>query len=198
MPSAKLIEELSDLCAHSLNLNHAKTVVDVEMSEGANAELTDFRNTCIENRDNAQDDYKRAVWGRGNAHALRIAAILAVGRNLYKPTIEICDARWAISLIVYSIEKLLNKFEDGEVGDVSQSEIARQVKIRKVIEDWFTKPWSSVEKYVPVPEAMRKVGFIPYKYLSETVDAGRCIQGCTTCATIAIKNTIAEMIETAN
>ncbi len=193
-PSAELIEELSDLCAHSLNLNHGKIVVDVEMSDGAEAELTDFRNTCIENRDNAQDDYKRAIWSRGNVHALRVAGILAVGRNLYKPTIEICDARWAISFIICSIERLLNKFEDGEVGDVSQNEVARQAKIRNVIKDWFEKPWASLEKYVPVPEAMRKVGFIPYKYLSKRLTPDAAFKNARNGATNAIKNTIAEMI----
>ena len=193
-PSAQLIEDLAGLCSHSLNLNHAGSVTNVEVSEGANAELIDFRGTCTEGRDNAEEDYKKAIWGRGYVHALRIAAILAVGRHLYNPTIEICDARWAIDLVTGSIEKLLNKFEDGEVGDVSQSEIARQTKIRSVIEDWFTKPWASVEKYVPIPESMRKIGFIPYKYLSKRLTADAAFKTARNGATNAIKNTIAEMI----
>jgi hypothetical protein len=193
-PSAKLIEELSDLCAHSLNLNHAKTVVDVGFSEGAKAELTDFRNTCTEGRDHTEDDYKRAVWGRGYVHAMRVAAILAVGRHLYKPTIETCDARWAIALVTRSIEKLLNKFEDGEIGDLSQSEVARQTKVRSVIDDWFMKPWAALEKYVPIPEDMRKNGYIPYKYLSKRLTPDATFKHARNGATNAIKNTIAELI----
>lgn len=165
-PSAELIEELSDLCAHSLNLNHANTVIDVEMSEGAKAELTDFRNTCIENRDNAQDDYKRAVWGRGNVHASRIAAVLAVGRSLYKPTIEICDARWAISFVVCSIERLLNKFEDGEVGEVSQSEVARLNETRRAIRRYLTVAWPEIASYVGSDaSALHRMRIVPYGYI---------------------------------
>lgn len=169
-PSAQLLEELASLCSQSLNLNHAKTVVEVEISESAIAELADFRNTCDEGRDQAQDEYKRAVWGRGYVHASRVAGILAVGRNLYKPTIEICDARWAISLVTCSIERLLNKFEDGEVGDVSQSEVARLNEIRRAIRRYLVVAWPEVASYVGAnASALHRMRIVPYGYILRSV-----------------------------
>ncbi len=195
-PSAELIERISDLCGQSLNLNSQNIIQDIEISKDARFDLVDFRNRCTEERDAAKEEHIRAIWSRGYIHALRIAAILAVGRNLYNPTIDTCDASWAVALVTCSIEKLLNKFEDGEVGDVSQSEVARQTKIRRVIEDWFTKPWASVRNYVPVPEEMRKFGYIPYKYLSKRLTSDAAFKTARNGATNAIKNSIAEMIRT--
>lgn len=193
-PSAELIERISDLCSQSLNLNNQNTIQNIEVSKDASFDLVDFRNRCAEERDAAKEEHVRAIWSRGYIQALRIAGILAVGRNLYKPTIEPCDATWAVSLVTCSIEKLLNRFEDGEIGDVSQSEVARQTKIRRVVEDWFTKPWSSIQNYVPVPEEMRKFGYIPYKYLSKRLTSDAAFKTARNGATNAIKNSIAEMI----
>jgi len=61
-PSVRLLEDLGSLCAQSLNLNQAKTVQSVSIAESAQDELADFRNTCDEGRDLAEDEYKRAVF----------------------------------------------------------------------------------------------------------------------------------------
>ncbi|MBB3993768.1 hypothetical protein GGR95_001399 [Sulfitobacter undariae] len=169
-PSARLLEDLGSLCCQSLNLNHAKMVLDVVISESAQDELNDFRNTCDEGRDLAEDEYKRAVWGRGYVHSLRVAAILAVGRNLYFPTIEICDARWAISLITCSIEKLLNKFEDGEVGNVSQSEVARLNEVKRAITRYITAQWPEIASYAGERNSnLHTVKIVPYGYIQRSV-----------------------------
>ena len=194
VPSPQLVEELSSLCSVSLNLNTMNAVECVAVSTEARFDLDDFCRRCDEERDAATDNYKRAVWGRGYVHALRIAAILAVGRNPFLPTIDVCDASWSVALVTCSIEKLLCKFEDGEVGDVSQSEVARQTKIRAVINDWFTKDWASLEKYVPVPEAMRKAGYVPHKYLSKRLTSDATFKNARIGATNAIRNCIAEMV----
>jgi len=169
-PSAQLVEELAGLCSHSLNLNHAGLVTNVEMSEGANAELTDFRCICTEGRDDAEEDYRKAIWGRGYVHALRIAAILAVGRHLYNPTIEICDARWAIALVTGSIEKLLNKFEDGEVGNVSQSEVARLNEVKRAITRYITAQWPEIASYAGERNSnLHTIKIVPYGYIQRSV-----------------------------
>ncbi len=169
-PPARLIEDVASLCSHSLNLNHAKTVIAVEIATSAYDELTDFRNTCDEGRDMAEDEYKRAVWGRGFVHALRVAAILAVGRNAYMPTIEICDARWAVSLVTCSIEKLLNKFEDGEVGNVSQSEVARLNEIKRAVARYLRSNWHDVSTYAGERNSnLHSAKIVPYGYIQRSV-----------------------------
>ena len=169
-PSARLLESLGSLCCQSLNLNQAKNVQSVAIAESAQDELADFRNTCDEGRDLAEDEYKRAVWGRGYVHALRVAAILAVGRNFYMPTIEICDARWAVSLITCSIEKLLNKFEDGEVGNVSQSEIARLNEVKRAITRYITAQWPEIASYAGERNSnLHTVKIVPYGYIQRSV-----------------------------
>jgi hypothetical protein len=169
-PSRQLIENLASLCAQSLNLNHAGTVQNVEISDDADAELSDFRNTCAEGRDHSEDDYKRAVWGRAYVHALRISAVLAVGRNPFMPTISIGDARWSISLVTCSVEKLLGKFEDGEVGNVSQSEVARLNEVRRVIRRYISAAWPEVEVYAGERNSnLHSAKIVPYGYIQRSV-----------------------------
>lgn len=146
-PSPQLVEELSALCSQALNLNTMNAAETVGVSAEARFELDDFCRRCDDERDAATDNYKRAVWGRGYVHALRIAAILAVGRNPFLPTIDVCDASWSVALVTCSIEKLLCKFEDGEVGDVSQSEVARLNEVKRVIAKYLKSQWSEVAVY---------------------------------------------------
>lgn len=193
-PSAELIERLSDLCSQSLNPNNHGLIKDIAISKEARFELVDFRNRCADERDTSKEEHIRAIWSRGYIHALRVSGILAVGRNFFMPTIDVCDAIWAVSLVTFSIEKLLKKFDDGEVGDVLQNEIVRQTKIRRVIEDWFAKPWPSVQRYVRIPEEMRKFGYIPCKYLSKRLTSDAAFKTARNGATNAIRNSIAEMI----
>jgi hypothetical protein len=169
-PSPELIERLSDLCSQSLNLNNQNLILDIIISKEARFELVDFRNRCAEERDAAKEEHIRAIWSRGNANALRVSGILAVGRNLYKPTIEICDARWAISLVTSSIEKLLNKFEDGEVGNISQSEVARLNEVKRAIGRYLRSQWPEISSYAGDRNSnLHNAKIVPYGYIQRSV-----------------------------
>lgn len=169
-PAAELIERLSDLCSQSLNLNNQNLIQDVAISKDARFELVDFRNRCAEERDASNEEHIRAIWSRGYIHGLRVSGILAVGRNLYNPTIDVCDASWAISLVTCSIEKLLNKFEDGEVGNVSQSEVARLNEVKRAIKRYISAAWPDVASYSgPKTSGLHAAKIVSYGFVQRSV-----------------------------
>ncbi|MFE3837530.1 DUF3987 domain-containing protein [Pseudogemmobacter sonorensis] len=196
-PSAELIERLSDLCSQSLNLNNQGLIQDIAISKDARFELVDFRNRCAEERDASKEEHIRAIWSRGYIHALRVSGILAVGRNFFMPTIDVCDATWAVSLVTCSIEKLLNKFDDGEVGDVSKSEVARLNEVKRAIKRYLTSQWPEVASYSGSRSSgLHRENIVPYGFVQRSVSKLKPFKDAAFGkSSEAIKQTLRIMIE---
>lgn len=193
-PSAGLVQKIADLCAIAASLNSKNAVTEVTADVEAMAVLRAFNHECDNLINSETDEVRLAIYTRSYVKVLKLAAIIAVGCNPYAPTITREIADWSIEIERHTANTLIQKFSQGLIGDVSQSEVARQNKIRSVVSDWFSKPWSSLQSYVAIPEEMRRSGFIPHTYLSKRLTSDAAFKNARNGSTAAIKNSIAEMI----
>ena len=53
-----------------------------------------------------------AMWGRADEHAMRLALIVACGRNFENPLIEQQDAEWACELVEFLFNRMIMEIDD--------------------------------------------------------------------------------------
>lgn len=109
----------------------------------------------------------RQLWNRAHIKLLKLAALVAVGRDINMPTASVEDIVWARSLVVHDIENLLGKFDRGEMGrDADMGESVQTQDLKRAISSYVNNDGSYVDKY-GVDERMLKVGIIPHNYLNQ-------------------------------
>ena len=102
------------------------------------------------------------MWNRAHMKLLRIGALLAIGRNLQTPVVQVEDYQWAYKLVVHGIEAISARFETGDVGRVSASDNAVPCLLRalRVYTQYKTVPTG-----YKVPNHMHEYGIVPRRYL---------------------------------
>jgi hypothetical protein len=171
MPPADLVQRVGQLCAQSLQLNKADQVIDVLFEPAAKALFTSFEVHCTQfiNAGEAHE-VGRHIWNRAHLQAMKLAAVVAVGANPFKPLINLATARWGVNLAQHNAALLLNRFERGEFGSVTSDDKHVSV-LRKVIRDYYSSSFQQVKSYIGESlQAMFQARILPFVYLQR-----RCV-----------------------
>lgn len=191
-----LVERLATLCAHTLMLSSRNEFQEVLLDEGAQRQFKYAEEFHLEQMNSKLiPEVEKALWSRRNEKAYRIAALLAIGCNPYGPVINERQAEWALEFEEANTLRLINAFEDGEVGEQATSETTQQMRVRAVIKDWFSKPWAELQRYKVGIEAMRAGGVIPYSYISKRLTSDAAFKNAKLGATATLKKTIKELFD---
>jgi hypothetical protein len=130
---AALVERVSDLAHLVLRMNQQNDVIEVSLDAEAAKELDAFDEFADDQiNDETASDSTRQLWNRAHLKALKLAAILAVGNNMYNPVVSAVQARWAIDLVQRDVRRVLQRFQDGLVGAGSAT-IAIETQQRNVV-----------------------------------------------------------------
>lgn len=189
----KLVDSVAGLVTQALALQHAAKVIDVQQTQDASEFADNFDKFADYQINSAQNEIVRHLWNRAHMKLLKLSALIAVGVNTYEPIIEIEHMRWAHSLIMQDITRLLSKFERGEVG-IDNSEAEQTVQMRKAMVDYLLKDAGALECYcINVPMHTAKV--IPGAYVSKRLTSLAPFRKDRMGATFAIKRCIQSLIE---
>lgn len=162
-PSNDLTGRLASLCAQALTLNHQRKVIDIACTADAEAELDAFDSYARQQR-SGKDEVTRQLWSRAHMKVLKLASLVAVGRNSIAPKIELQDASWAIRLERASVGHMLARFESGDIGDTNKED----VRIRKVIHAfcaYLATQWQELPKSYDVKEHIHADKVVTFTYL---------------------------------
>lgn len=193
-PSFEVIEKLSELCAHSLNLNSQNKAMNVEMTPDAKKLFDQFDKHCDEQINTSEREVRRHLWNRAHIKAMKLAALVAVGCNPYDPVIDVEAASWALNLIVADVRTLLAKFDAGEIG-VDNDETKQLTTVIKCVRDYITFAWSDVEKYVPGQGHLHQERIIPYAYIQRRLAAAAIFRKDKRGSSDALKRTLKTLVE---
>lgn len=193
-PDNRLIERVGALCAQSLMLQSAKSVIDVELDSDATKLMHDLDVSCTRKINTDKREVVAHLWNRTHIRALKIASLLAVGINPYKPVVDKDSANWAINLSVDTTQKLLGKFERGEVGSSSNNDSKQIYEIKRQIKLFFIQPREQVCKYLD-NGLYYDHKFIPHQFLSRRLIATSAFKKDRRGSSNALKATINVMIE---
>lgn len=159
-PSQSLQDRLVTIFTSIANMQHSNTFVDVLATDAAQAELDRFDVECDE-RINGTSGMAE-MWNRAHLKVLRIAALLAVGRNHFEPRIDLEDVNWARLLVVSEIENLEKRISEGRVGG---GEVTFEGKVADAVKDYLAMDAHRKRNTYRVAEALiDKPHLIPYGY----------------------------------
>ena len=190
-----LVERWATLIARCLALAQEGHRVGVELSDAAKASFQEFDDECRHRINSAEKDVTRHLWNRAHIKALKVAALVAVGRNPYAPRIESAVALWAIGIEKSNTQNQIRKFEFGEVGEQAQSEQVQQQRVREIVRYWLVETWEKVERYGIGKAELHDDRVIPYSYISKRLTNDSAFKNSKLGATSTLRRTIEELVK---
>jgi hypothetical protein len=141
--------------------NEVKTVGQTPEAEQL---LNAFDEEC-DARINRSGAVASELYNRAHLHALKVAALVAVGWNHQQAIVAVDHARWAIDLARRSVASVLQRFERGDTGGSKQARAEARVRALVVR---FLKMTSEerAREDESVPLLMRTGPYFPRAYLA--------------------------------
>jgi hypothetical protein len=116
-PPLSLVKQVAALCGQALMLNQSNRPIDVGYTPEAKAMLSSFEKTITGLINAAHNETIEELWNRAHLKALKLAGLIAVGVNPMEPVIDQDMADYAITLIKHSTDRVVAKFQSGDVGE---------------------------------------------------------------------------------
>lgn len=181
----ELVEHVAALCAQSLMVNNAQTAINVQFTPEADTMLKDFDRTCTSKiNDNSAREVIRHLWNRAHLRALKLAGLVAVGINPFNPVVTVESAQWAIRLSSHNTQKLLDRFEAGDVG-ADSSDSKQLNELRRMLGLYYTQPFDVINGYLDNDKAYKQF-WISKSYFSRRLIATAAFKHDRRGASVAI------------
>ncbi len=192
----QMLEGMMQLITQVTMMENQKTVMNVAITPQAEALMKRFDHYCdtLQRHDKARE-LQKGMWSRAYLKALKLAATVAVGINWEAPTIDADAAQWACDLIVRDVERIIGKFERGEVGMGERGAEGQQLSdMIKVIAEWLKDAPEVCGKY-GMPLEMHKDAIILGSALTKKLFNIASFRNDKMGATNAIKRALNILIE---
>ena len=192
-PPQPLVDHMVSLMACSDLAIGGDKFQEVAFSEGAQAHLDRFEGECDAAIYTAGDDESlRQLWNRAHLKALRVAALLAVGDNCFKPVVTAEQAEWAVTLMRHGIAAFDRRIRQGEVGEGSDG--GREQKVIELCKEFVTLPADKLPAWLKNGRAMQEAGIVPRRYLQQRTQRFAAFEkfklGHTAALNMAIKTAV--------
>lgn len=197
-PSFELIDKLAAVAANAAQVQNAqpRRVITVGFSEQASKISNRYSKRCDNFiNDHSNNEIVIELWNRAHLKVLKLAAIVAVGVNMWNPIIEKEHIDWAIGMVDADIATLSSKFEEGKIGANTQ-EVKQVDDVIRIIKEYVTMPWDEVYKYCVTKDTkLHEEKVIPYGYISKRLIAVASFRNDKMGATNSIKRTLQILID---
>ena len=192
-PAPEMLDNISTLISVSQGLLQAQQRCDVSFDPHAQrlSEELDIRaDDQINSADNS--GLSTELWNRAHLKTLRIAAILAVGKNCYNPVIDVECWVWAENFVLHGVESMKMRFDGGMVGsNTEQQQVNSLIEILKSYTDH--RPQS--EK---ITDDMYNRGCIPVNFIATRLRRKKVFMTDRRGPAAAVTATIKILIESGN
>jgi hypothetical protein len=203
-PSQQLVNDFASLLAYcesimhpnSVTQNQVPKVIIVQCDPIAQKMLDDFDTYADKLINSANKNIIVELWSRAHLKALKLASLVAVGVNMFVPTVQPSYVEWAIDLVRRDIAALVSKFEKGLVG-VNTGENKQQDDLVRIIRDFVTQSWDDAAKYCQgkSDSVLHRDKLVPYSYLSKRLIAVASFRNDRVGATNALKRSIQLLVD---
>lgn len=116
------------------------------------------------------------IWNRAHLRILRIAGLLAAGDSREYPTVSIDNIKWAENLVMKSILCVVNRFEDGRIGEGNLQNDQNQLMANKLIQYFNSKFTPAMEKNYSITKEMHDLKIVTYRYLQSNMVKNACFR----------------------
>jgi hypothetical protein len=191
----ELINDMYNFCAVCLAMNSQQQVTDVACDEESRALLKAFSLEADANIRNAANVH-REVWNRAHLKVMKLSALIAVGCNMYAPKIERTHVEWAIRVERYNIARMLDKFENGEVGGGNEQS-DQEKAVREICKTYMSVAFAQLPKSFrrAINESLHAEMLIPYALLNDVCRPRYCFKTDRAGSTSALQRTLKNMMD---
>ena len=131
-PPPALVEKLQDLFIVSKSIQDSNQMSAIQISEVAKKRLWQFEDEITDQmRQLPREHPSKAILNRTNEKVLKLAGLLAVCDNPNAPCVSLANADWAMQFVLECDGHMLEKFEDGTVGEDESSFTGEIVKLAR-------------------------------------------------------------------
>lgn len=121
-PEPDMLGRLTSLLTSVLNMQHTFTVTHIARTAQASSALNTFETYC-DNRINSENTEVAEIWNRAHLKVIRLAALIAVGRNPFAPEVDIEDVLWAQDVIERDLKNFSDRSKHGQIGGDEKTQI---------------------------------------------------------------------------
>lgn len=193
-PPFALVQKFADLCAQSLTLAHNGNVHNVPMDETATEQFREYERWTTDNINSTKSENIKHLWNRADIKAKKLAAICAIGINPLNPIITMNETLWATKLINDQTNRLIVKFESGNVGQSSGSESRQLRDLVRIISTYMNEAYDRYSKYGGT-EDMHRAGVITESHIQRRLMAVASFRNDRQGASAAIKRGLKMLVD---
>jgi hypothetical protein len=191
-PSEKLVQAVAEVAANALALAHNGRVINVEFDAEAEAISRKINCKYDERINNSEIEVARQLWNRAHLKCIKLAALVAVGINPFKPTITAEAMEWSVTLIERDITNILKQFETGNAG-METGEVNQINRVCEAVSRYFKMTLPEATKY-DIPPGIFADKFIPTSFLQKRLLANRSFSMDRIGASASLKRAIQSLI----
>ncbi len=198
VPSFALIDMVSAITVHCLEVMAKGAVVHVQADAYAEKVLNDFDEySDTQINDGNANEVTRHMWNRAHVKALKLAALVAVGTYPYNPIIDLDAARWACDIVAKDILNIVGRFERGEIGSAAlgAGEAKQVADMVKAISRWLKDQSGQEASKYGIPGNMFAAGVIPASAITQRLFQMASYRNDRMGATNAIKRALQHLLD---
>lgn len=187
-----LIQNLTDYLAYSLGVSQTGQPHIVPVDGRARDYLQQFDDELTDEM-NANSEVAKQLWNRGHLNALKLASLSAISINHLNPVVTYHDALWGVSIIRRQVERLIVKFQKGEVGSVEGNESKQHTEVLRIIRHYVTSRWEQVAMYHGTAD-MHRDGVITKAHITQRLANTAAFKGDREKPSAAIKRVLDQLL----
>jgi len=195
-PSPQLQATLGQLAAYCHTIMHGGRTIYTQFADQQSFAMAEtFDHSCDDQVNSTTNEATRDLWSRGHLKALKLASLVGVGLDPYKPLITPDSWTWAQELVETDIKRMVKRFEKGEIGVQDTNEQKQMDAVLKVMRDFLFKPWDQLANYKAGTPGMQTARVVPANYIQKRLVSSSAFKKERLGATHGIGRTIKSLLE---
>lgn len=163
-PSSLLMDSLCNLCTYCTQMIESLQTRHLTWTPEAAALELQFDQFCDSQHAATGEDVLHNLWSRAHMKALKLAAIIAVGRNIANPVIDEYSWMYAVKLVLRDTYRMVRRFHSGDLASRVESSNSEQAQAIITAIRQYGKLEATTLRSYGVTETMRNSFAIPYVY----------------------------------
>lgn len=195
-PSGLLMDALTNLCTYSIQMIESLQSYHMPFTEEAAELEIQFDYFCDDQVNATGEDALRNLWSRAHMKALKLAAIIAVGRNLSKPIIDAYCWNYAVNLVLRDTYRMCRRYNNGDLASRVEASNSEQTNAIITAIRQYNKMESTTLRSYGVTDVMRNSFAVPYVYFQRKLAKKACFVKDRRGSAIAIQKALDECAAT--
>lgn len=190
-PPEPLIKALTALVTQVLTMSANRACCEVPADAHGQAVLDDLDRQADSHINANHTDVEAQLWNRAHLKGLKLAALIAVGRNPSSPVITAECAQWASQMVIKDVKNMLAHYASGDVG---MGDAKQMFEIRRLVEKYLTSSIGQLQTS-GATAALHKARIVPLIYFQRRAYSLSAFRNDRLGAGSALKKTLEAMVD---